>query len=164
MHRLQSWCAQFKPYTPYTVVTQVSNVLKWTPHDVYYSSNRFQLIPFSFAALNQQRISQSAPVKQGGQLPPGVMGGNNQMRQQQIEKERPRPKQQELLRQRPQVRNKLKRFFLFKEKVLRPSGGVVASWRNNQPVSKRLTVDTFMMWTSLAVAAGHRIPSCSWMR
>uniref|UniRef100_A0A667Z238 Yes1 associated transcriptional regulator n=1 Tax=Myripristis murdjan TaxID=586833 RepID=A0A667Z238_9TELE len=65
-------------------------------------------------ALNQQRISQSAPVKQGGQLPPsphsGVMGGNNQMRLQQMEKERLRLKQQELLRQRPQelaLRNQL---------------------------------------------------------
>lgn len=60
-----------------------------------------------FAALNPQRITQSAPVKQGGQLPPsahtGVLGGNNQMRLQQIEKERLRLKQQELLRQRPQV-------------------------------------------------------------
>ncbi|XP_075957105.1 transcriptional coactivator YAP1 isoform X3 [Anarhichas minor] len=60
------------------------------------------------SALNQQRISQSAPVKQGGQLPPGIMGGNNQMRLQQIEKERLRLKQQELLRQRPQVRNREK--------------------------------------------------------
>lgn len=63
----------------------------------------------SFAALNQQRITQSAPVKQGGPLPPSihsaVVGGNNQMRLQQIEKERLRLKQQELLRQRPQVRN-----------------------------------------------------------
>lgn len=59
--------------------------------------------------MNQQRISQSAPVKQGSQLPSspqsGVMGGNNQIRLQQIqmEKERLRIKQ-ELLRQRPQVR------------------------------------------------------------
>lgn len=63
----------------------------------------------SLTALNQQRITQSAPVKQGGQLAPsthsGVMGGNNQMRLQQIEKERLRLKQQELLRQRPQVRS-----------------------------------------------------------
>ncbi|KAM6933709.1 transcriptional coactivator YAP1 isoform 1-T1 [Xenentodon cancila] len=65
-------------------------------------------------ALNQPRITQSAPVKQGGQMPPsthgGVMGGNNQMRLQQIEKERLRLKQQELLRQRPQelaLRNQL---------------------------------------------------------
>ncbi|KAF7662857.1 hypothetical protein LDENG_00225320 [Lucifuga dentata] len=63
--------------------------------------------------LNQQRITQSAPVKQGGPLPPshgGVMGGNNQMRLQQLEKERLRLKQQELLRQRPQelaLRNQL---------------------------------------------------------
>uniref|UniRef100_A0A3Q4GIQ5 Yes1 associated transcriptional regulator n=1 Tax=Neolamprologus brichardi TaxID=32507 RepID=A0A3Q4GIQ5_NEOBR len=60
-------------------------------------------------ALNQQRISQSAPVKQAGQLPPsisGVMGSNNQMRLQ-MEKERLRQKQQELLRQRPQVRNQI---------------------------------------------------------
>ncbi|KAM9820464.1 transcriptional coactivator YAP1 isoform 2-T2 [Neosynchiropus ocellatus] len=46
-------------------------------------------------ALNQQRISQSAPVK------PGHMGGGNQLRLQQMEKERLRLKQ-ELLRQRPQ--------------------------------------------------------------
>lgn len=56
-------------------------------------------------------MSQSAPVKQGGPLPPsihsGVMGSNNQMRLQQIEKERLRLKQQELLRQRPQVRNSM---------------------------------------------------------
>ncbi|XP_034024366.1 transcriptional coactivator YAP1 [Thalassophryne amazonica] len=65
-------------------------------------------------ALNQQRITQSAPVKQGGQLPSGthsgVMGGNNQMRLQQMEKERLRMKQQELLCQRPQelaLRNQL---------------------------------------------------------
>uniref|UniRef100_A0A3B4AU07 WW domain-containing protein n=1 Tax=Periophthalmus magnuspinnatus TaxID=409849 RepID=A0A3B4AU07_9GOBI len=62
--------------------------------------------------LNQQRISQSAPVKPTGQLPPhsAVMGGNNQMRLQQLEKERLRLKQQELLRQRPQelaLRNQL---------------------------------------------------------
>ncbi|KAL7878348.1 hypothetical protein AOLI_G00093220 [Acnodon oligacanthus] len=56
-------------------------------------------------ALNQQRISQSAPVKQGAQLPSspqnaGVMGGNSQMRLQQLqmEKERQRLKHQELLR------------------------------------------------------------------
>ncbi|CAK6957938.1 transcriptional coactivator YAP1 [Scomber scombrus] len=66
------------------------------------------------SGLNQQRITQSAPVKQGGPLPPSihsaVMGGNNQMRLQQIEKERLRLKQQELLRQRPQelaLRNQL---------------------------------------------------------
>ncbi|XP_024133527.1 transcriptional coactivator YAP1 isoform X2 [Oryzias melastigma] len=66
------------------------------------------------SALNQQRITQSAPVKQGGPLPPnphgGVMGGNSQMRLQQLEKERMRLKQQELLRQRPQelaLRNQL---------------------------------------------------------
>ncbi|XP_051725776.1 transcriptional coactivator YAP1 isoform X2 [Ctenopharyngodon idella] len=67
------------------------------------------------SAMNQQRISQSAPVKQGSQLPSspqsGVMGGNNQIRLQQIqmEKERLRIKQ-ELLRQRPQelaLRNQL---------------------------------------------------------
>nr|XP_040043262.1 LOW QUALITY PROTEIN: transcriptional coactivator YAP1-like [Gasterosteus aculeatus aculeatus] len=61
-------------------------------------------------ALNQQRISQSAPVKQGGQLPPGFAVGNSQMRLQQMEKERLRQKQQELLRQRPQelsIRNQL---------------------------------------------------------
>lgn len=65
-------------------------------------------------ALNPQRITQSAPVKQGGPLPPspqtGVMGGNSQMRLLQMEKERLRLKQQELLRQRPQelaLRNQL---------------------------------------------------------
>ncbi|XP_028818502.1 transcriptional coactivator YAP1 isoform X1 [Denticeps clupeoides] len=64
-------------------------------------------------ALNPQRITQSAPVKQAGQLPssPPTMGGNSQMRLQQlqIEKERLRLKQ-ELLRQRPQelaLRNQL---------------------------------------------------------
>lgn len=51
--------------------------------------------------MNQQRITQSAPVKQGGQLPPS---SHSQMRLQQMEKERLRLKQQELLRQRPQVR------------------------------------------------------------
>ncbi|XP_033953271.1 transcriptional coactivator YAP1 isoform X2 [Gymnodraco acuticeps] len=62
------------------------------------------------SGLNQQRITQSAPVKQGGPQPPQFMGGNNQMRLQQIEKERMRLKQQELLRQRPQelaIRNQL---------------------------------------------------------
>ncbi|XP_063763107.1 transcriptional coactivator YAP1 isoform X2 [Eleginops maclovinus] len=62
------------------------------------------------SGLNQQRITQSAPVKQGGPQPPGFMGGNNQMRLQQIEKERMRLKQQEMLRQRPQelaIRNQL---------------------------------------------------------
>lgn len=68
------------------------------------------------SAINQQRITQSAPVKQGSQLPSspqsGVMGGNNQIRLQQqiqLEKERHRLKQ-ELLRQRPQelaLRNQL---------------------------------------------------------
>ncbi|XP_049582844.1 transcriptional coactivator YAP1 [Syngnathus scovelli] len=61
-------------------------------------------------ALNQQRISQSAPVKQGGgQLPPATLSGVNQLRLQKIEKERLRLKQ-ELLRQRPQelaLRNQL---------------------------------------------------------
>ncbi|XP_077350464.1 transcriptional coactivator YAP1 isoform X2 [Festucalex cinctus] len=61
------------------------------------------------SAMNQQRISQSAPVKQGGQLPSGTLGGVNQLRLQKIEKERLRLKQ-ELLRQRPQelaLRNQL---------------------------------------------------------
>ncbi|XP_061638728.1 transcriptional coactivator YAP1 isoform X3 [Phyllopteryx taeniolatus] len=60
-------------------------------------------------ALNQQRISQSAPVKQGGQLPSGTLGSVNQLRLQKMEKERLRLKQ-ELLRQRPQelaLRNQL---------------------------------------------------------
>ncbi|XP_051934492.1 transcriptional coactivator YAP1 isoform X1 [Hippocampus zosterae] len=60
-------------------------------------------------ALNQQRISQSAPVKQGGQLPSGTLSGVNQLRLQKMEKERLRLKQ-ELLRQRPQelaLRNQL---------------------------------------------------------
>lgn len=55
-----------------------------------------------FPALNQQRISQSAPVKQGGQLPSATLSGVNQLRLQKMEKERLRLKQ-ELLRQRPQV-------------------------------------------------------------
>ncbi|TNN01147.1 transcriptional coactivator YAP1 isoform X1 [Takifugu rubripes] len=58
-------------------------------------------------AMNQQRITQSAPVKQGGPLPPNT---HSQMRLQQMEKERLRLKQQELLRQRPQelaLRNQL---------------------------------------------------------
>ncbi|XP_026994964.1 transcriptional coactivator YAP1 isoform X2 [Tachysurus fulvidraco] len=67
------------------------------------------------SALNQQRITQSAPVKQGTQLPsspqnPPVMGGNSQLRLQQLEKERLRLKHQELLRPRPQelaLRNQL---------------------------------------------------------
>ncbi|XP_062861200.1 transcriptional coactivator YAP1 [Trichomycterus rosablanca] len=68
-------------------------------------------------ALNQQRITQSAPVKQGTQLPSSpqnqaVLGSNNQMRLQQLqmEKERLRLKHQELLRPRPQelaLRNQL---------------------------------------------------------
>ncbi|XP_041920690.1 transcriptional coactivator YAP1 isoform X2 [Alosa pseudoharengus] len=67
-------------------------------------------------AMNQQRLSQSTPVKQGGQLPSspqsGTLGGNSQMRLQQLqmEKERLRLKHQELLRQRPQelaLRNQL---------------------------------------------------------
>ncbi|MEQ2197866.1 hypothetical protein XENOCAPTIV_004418, partial [Xenoophorus captivus] len=53
-------------------------------------------------ALNQQQITQSAPVKQSGQLPSsthgGVLGGNNQLRLQQMEKERLR-----LQQHRPQV-------------------------------------------------------------
>uniref|UniRef100_A0A3B3WPM6 WW domain-containing protein n=1 Tax=Poecilia mexicana TaxID=48701 RepID=A0A3B3WPM6_9TELE len=53
-------------------------------------------------ALNQQRMTQSAPGKQSGQLPPstlgGVMAGNNQLRLQQIEKDRLR-----LQQHRPQV-------------------------------------------------------------
>ena len=69
----------------------------------------------SVAAMNQ-RISQSAPVKQppplAPQSPPGVLGGGGSSQQQQMrlqqlqmEKERLRLKQQELLRQvRPQVR------------------------------------------------------------
>lgn len=81
-------------------------------HIVHYTGNHSyisELLSVSSTGLNQQRITQSAPVKQGGPLPPSihsaVMGGNNQMRLQQIEKERLRLKQQELLRQRPQVRN-----------------------------------------------------------
>ncbi|XP_047247944.1 transcriptional coactivator YAP1 isoform X2 [Girardinichthys multiradiatus] len=48
-------------------------------------------------ALNQQQITQSAPVKPSGQLPSsthgGVLGGNNQLRLQQMEKERLRLQQ-----------------------------------------------------------------------
>lgn len=72
--------------------------------------HHFKPVLFSVSfptALNPQRITQSAPVKQGGPLPTspqtGVMGGNSQMRLLQMEKERLRLKQQELLRQRPQV-------------------------------------------------------------
>uniref|UniRef100_A0A8C9VXK0 Yes1 associated transcriptional regulator n=1 Tax=Scleropages formosus TaxID=113540 RepID=A0A8C9VXK0_SCLFO len=60
-------------------------------------------------ALNQQRIGQSATVKQAPALPSspqgGVMGGGGsqlRLQQLQMEKERVRLKQQELLRQRPQ--------------------------------------------------------------
>ncbi|XP_026868544.2 transcriptional coactivator YAP1 isoform X2 [Electrophorus electricus] len=69
------------------------------------------------SALNQQRISQSAPVKPGAPLPSSpqnapILGGNSQMRLQQLQmdKERLRLKHQELLRQRPQelaLRNQL---------------------------------------------------------
>ncbi|XP_026143467.1 transcriptional coactivator YAP1-like isoform X2 [Carassius auratus] len=67
------------------------------------------------SAMNQQRISQSAPVKQGSQLPSspqsGVLGGNNQIRLQQMQMENERMRiKQELLRQRPQelaLRNQL---------------------------------------------------------
>ncbi|XP_059362315.1 transcriptional coactivator YAP1-like isoform X2 [Carassius carassius] len=67
------------------------------------------------SAMNQQRISQSAPVKQGSQLPSspqsGVLGGNNQIRLQQMQMENERLRiKQELLRQRPQelaLRNQL---------------------------------------------------------
>lgn len=71
-----------------------------------------------------QRISQSAPVKQPPPLAPqspqgGVLGGGNSNQQQQMrlqqlqmEKERLRLKQQELLRQvRPQVRNQPSTFW-----------------------------------------------------
>ncbi|KAL2096679.1 hypothetical protein ACEWY4_008827 [Coilia grayii] len=67
-------------------------------------------------AMNQRGLSQSTPVKQGSQLPSspqsGSLGGNSQMRLQQLqmEKERLRLKHQELLRQRPQelaLRNQL---------------------------------------------------------
>ncbi|XP_042561152.1 transcriptional coactivator YAP1 isoform X1 [Clupea harengus] len=67
-------------------------------------------------AMNPQRLSQGTPVKQGGPLPTspqgGTLGGNSQMRLQQLqmEKERLRLKHQELLRQRPQelaLRNQL---------------------------------------------------------
>ncbi|XP_077579159.1 transcriptional coactivator YAP1 [Stigmatopora nigra] len=60
-------------------------------------------------ALNQQRISQSAPVKPSGPLPSATLGSVNQLRLQKMEKERLRLKQ-ELLRQRPQelaLRNQL---------------------------------------------------------
>lgn len=71
-----------------------------------------------------QRISQSAPVKQPPPLAPqspqgGVLGGGSSNQQQQMrlqqlqmEKERLRLKQQELLRQvRPQVRNQPSTFW-----------------------------------------------------
>lgn len=73
-----------------------------------------------------QRISQSAPVKQPPPLAPqspqgGVMGGSSSNQQQQMrlqqlqmEKERLRLKHQELLRQvRPQVRHLLPLFLLY---------------------------------------------------
>ncbi|XP_006627851.1 transcriptional coactivator YAP1 isoform X4 [Lepisosteus oculatus] len=73
-----------------------------------------QNIMNSTSALNQQRITQSAPVKQASPLPSqspqgGVLGGNNQMRLQQLqmEKERLRLKHQELLRQELALRNQL---------------------------------------------------------
>ncbi|XP_018411856.1 PREDICTED: transcriptional coactivator YAP1 [Nanorana parkeri] len=65
-------------------------------------------------AMNQQRLSQSVPVKAPPPMPPqspqsGVMGGGGsqiRLQQLQMEKERLRLKHQELLRQvRPQVRN-----------------------------------------------------------
>lgn len=72
---------------------------------------------FCFIAAMNQRISQSAPVKQPPPLAPqsppgGVLGSGGSSQQQQMrlqqlqmEKERLRLKQQELLRQvRPQVR------------------------------------------------------------
>lgn len=86
--------------------------------EIYYINHKNKTTSWLDPRLDQryalnQRISQSAPGK-AGQLPPSVhsavMGGNNQMRLQQIEKERLRLKQQELLRQRPQelaLRNQL---------------------------------------------------------
>jgi len=80
---------------------------------------------FGSLAMNQ-RISQSAPVKQPPPLAPqspqgGVMGGSSSNQQQQMrlqqlqmEKERLRLKHQELLRQvRPQVRQLLPLFLLY---------------------------------------------------
>ncbi|XP_023856718.1 transcriptional coactivator YAP1, partial [Salvelinus sp. IW2-2015] len=65
--------------------------------------------------LNQQRITQSAPGKQGSQLPSspqsgGVIGGSNQTKLQQPQVEKERLRHQELLRTRPQelaLRNQL---------------------------------------------------------
>ncbi|XP_014352182.1 transcriptional coactivator YAP1 isoform X3 [Latimeria chalumnae] len=67
--------------------------------------------------INQQRMSQSAPVKQAPPLAPpspqsGVMGGSNQQQQMrlqqlQMEKERLRLKHQELLRQELALRSQL---------------------------------------------------------
>ncbi|XP_060929225.1 transcriptional coactivator YAP1 [Limanda limanda] len=86
--------------------------------EIYYINHKNKTTSWLDPRLDQryalnQRISQSAPGK-AGQLPPSihsaVMGSNNQMRLQQIEKERLRLKQQELLRQRPQelaLRNQL---------------------------------------------------------
>uniref|UniRef100_A0A673WU97 Yes1 associated transcriptional regulator n=1 Tax=Salmo trutta TaxID=8032 RepID=A0A673WU97_SALTR len=82
--------------------------------EVYYINHKNKttswLDPRLDPRLNQQRITQSAPGKQGGQLPSspqsgGVMVGSNQMRLQQLQmdKERLRLKHQELLRTRPQV-------------------------------------------------------------
>ncbi|XP_039600270.1 transcriptional coactivator YAP1 isoform X4 [Polypterus senegalus] len=69
----------------------------------------------SATALNQTRISQSAPVKQTSPLPAqsqqsAVIGGNNQqlrLQQLQMEKEKLRLKHQELLRQELALRNQL---------------------------------------------------------
>ncbi|XP_051782427.1 transcriptional coactivator YAP1 isoform X4 [Erpetoichthys calabaricus] len=69
----------------------------------------------SATALNQTRISQSAPVKQTPPLPTqsqqsAVIGGNNQqlrLQQLQMEKEKLRLKHQELLRQELALRNQL---------------------------------------------------------
>ncbi|XP_036381246.1 transcriptional coactivator YAP1-like isoform X4 [Megalops cyprinoides] len=61
------------------------------------------------SALNQQRISQSAPVKQTPPLPSSPQGRVSQMRLQQLqmEKERLRLKHQDLLRQELALRNQL---------------------------------------------------------
>ncbi|XP_023662915.1 transcriptional coactivator YAP1 isoform X2 [Paramormyrops kingsleyae] len=63
-----------------------------------------QNIMSSSSGLNQQRMSQSAPGKPPQAVPASPQGGGSQLRLQQLqmEKERLRLKQQELLRQRPQ--------------------------------------------------------------
>lgn len=106
--------------------------------------------------MNQQRITQSAPVKQGGQLPPGT---HSQMRLQQMEKERLRLKQQELLRQRPQVRKPVT-VFVKSHKVNISRLLCVHAWRTEEEsqVEERcqcLCCKLRLVWVSV-----HTVRSC----